>query len=321
MVADSNQRNAAIAMRIGLSVWFGIVLAAWFGWFRIGIIEVLFLSAVWVVVPAGILMIPRLNAGSTGTSFWRWMVFIAAASATSSFTVENERLAGALVVPWMAVSACIAWEGARRIARYRLTSFSQFCFAAGEGYLVVGGIWLLMSRLGMHPAGFQEPIVLLTAVHFHFAGFLTALLAGLAWSELFPRGGLALRTLMTGAILGPGLLGLAFLVGPKFKLGAVVLIVAGQCAIAATMARIGVARLSEAQGWLLLASSGALIAGMTFALTWAIGEYPLHSFVNLAQMERIHGTLNAIGFGLIGLSAWVFFPKMADGVRGEGRSQ
>ena len=48
---------------------------------------------------------------------------------------------------------------------------------------------------------------------------------------------------------------------------------------------------------------------MTFALTWAIGEYPLHSFVNLAQMEQIHGVLNAIGFGLIGLSAWVFFPE------------
>jgi hypothetical protein len=249
------------------------------------------------------------------------MVFIAAASATAGFSAEPGRLASALAIPWMVVCTCIAWDAARRIVRYRFESFCQFCFAAGEGYLLVGGAWLLMSRLAMHPAGFQEPIVLLTAVHFHFAGFLTALLAGLAWSEIFPRGRVVLRTLITGAILGPGLLGLAFLAGPKFKLGAVVLIVVGQCAIAVTMARIGVARLAEAQGWLLLASSVALIAGMMFALTWAIGEYPLHAFVNLAQMEEIHGALNAIGFGLIGLSAWVFYPKMPESAPGEGRLQ
>lgn len=248
-------------------------------------------------------------------------MFVAAICATAGFRVEPGRLASALVIPWVLVCGCIAWEGARRIVRYRLTSFSQFCFAAGEGYLVVGGVWLTMSRLAMRPAGFQEPIVLLTAVHFHFAGFLTALLAGLACGERLPRGEAPLEALISGAILGPGLLGLAFLAGPKFKLGAVVLIVVGQCAIAATMARIGIRRRSDQQGWLLLASSGALIAGMIFAFTWAIGEYPLHSFVNLAQMEQIHGVLNAIGFGLIGLAAWVFSPKTPESVPGEGRSE
>jgi hypothetical protein len=308
MDADTDRTIARAAMRFGLIVWGVIVLAARLGWFRIGLIEQLFLAAVWVVVPAGILMIPKFNASSHNLTRRRWIVFAAAAFATAGFRTEPGRLASALVIPWMVVCAFIACEGLRRIARCRLTSFSQFCFAAGEGYLLVGGVWLVMSRIGKHPAGFQEPIVLLTAVHFRFAGFLTGLLAGLAWKQHIPRGRTPLRTLIIGAILGPGMLGLAFLAGPKFKLVAVALIVVGQCAIAATMAGIGIRRLAQAQGWLLVASSGSLIAGMIFALTWAVGEYPLHSFVNLAQMEQIHGVLNAVGFGLIGLSAWVFFP-------------
>ena len=308
MRTETDRRAARGAMRFGIVVWGIIAAAAWIGWVRFGLIEVLFLAAVWVIVPAGILMIPRIHSRTSNLVRWRSVMFIAAACATAGFRAEPGRLASALVIPWVLVCSCVAWEGARRIARYKMTSFSQFCFAAGEGYLAVGGAWLVMSRLGVHPAGFQEPIVLLTAVHFHFAGFLTGLLAGLAWNEFLPRGGAALRTLIAGAILGPGLLGLAFLAGPKFKLGAVVMIVAGQLAIAATMARIGIRRVPDAQGWLLLASSSALIAGMILALTWAIGEYPLHSFVNLAQMEQVHGVLNAIGFGLIGLSAWALFP-------------
>lgn len=321
MISNTDQYKARVAMRIGLLVWAAIVLATRLGWFRLGLIEVLFLSAVWVIVPAGILMIPRLKAGGADISRRKWAVFSAAAAATAGFSAEPGRLASALAIPWMVVCALIAWEGARRIARYRLASFSQFCFAAGEGYLLVGGAGLVMSRLGMHPAGFHEPIVLLTAVHFHFAGFLTGLLAGLAWSQRHSLGESALRILMIGAILGPGILGLAFLAGPKFNLGGVVMIVVGQCAIAASMARIGFRRLSETKGWLLIVSSGALIGGMIFALTWAIGEYPLHSFVNLAEMEQIHGVSNAIGFGLIGLSAWVFFPKMLESLQDEGPLQ
>jgi len=55
--------------------------------------------------------------------------------------------------------------------------------------LAVGGAWLVASRLGMRPMGIQEPIVLLTAVHFHYAGFATATIAAatLRFADLPPR--------------------------------------------------------------------------------------------------------------------------------------
>lgn len=58
-------------------------------------------------------------------------------------------------------------------------------------------------------------------------------------------------------------------------------------------------------GVLLLLFAGAcVILGMALAGIWAIGEYPLHAFVNLEQMARYRGVLNSVGFGLCSLVGW-----------------
>jgi hypothetical protein len=57
---------------------------------------------------------------------------------------------------------------------------------------------------------------------------------------------------------------------------------------------------------LLLAGSACVIFGMALAGIWAVGEYPLHAFVNLEQMARYHGVLNSVGFGLCSLVGWTF---------------
>ena len=45
--------------------------------------------------------------------------------------------------------------------------------------IVVGAVFAFMDRLGVRPFGFSTTIILLTAVHFHFAGFVLVLpLAG-----------------------------------------------------------------------------------------------------------------------------------------------
>jgi len=100
-------------------------------------------------------------------------------------------------------------------------------------------------------------------------------------------------------VLGPGLLSVAFLVGPKVKLAAVVLIVRG-----AIWARDGNDRVAAGTANPIAtnpASSSradAWFSGMALAATWALGEYPLQPLVDLARMERDHGALNAVGFGI-----------------------
>jgi len=63
----------------------------------------------------------------------------------------------------------ILFRSWRRICVCRRQSFPEFCFALGEGYAFVGALWLAASRTGMQLFGFREPIVLLTAIHFHYA--------------------------------------------------------------------------------------------------------------------------------------------------------
>ena len=234
------------------------------------------------------------------------MDYFCGGSSRDNFFLPTGILAASFACAWLLVCAWFALRGLRRLWRYRAHSFSQFCFAAGEAYLIVGGTWLVASRLGLQPVGFQEPIVLLTAVHFHFAGFLSAVLAGLTYGRLREtRWRKLLGAALAGVVAGPGLLGLAFLVGPKVKLAAVILIVVGQFGLATGMTRIALGSVNPVARAMLLLSSGCVVAGMALAASWALGEYPLQSFVELGRMERIHGSLNAIGFGICGLIGWV----------------
>jgi len=301
--------SANLVVPLGAVVWLGMAVGTWSGWPRLGVIELLFLLAPWIVVPLATSLIPSLDSSVSPAGqrpALRWVIFAAATLATISFFLPTGILAASLAGAWLLVCAAFALGGLRRLWRYRAQSFSQFCFAVGEGYLIVGGAWLVASRLGIQPVGFQEPIVLLTAVHFHFAGFLSAVLAGLTYERLRDiRWSKPLRAALAGVVLGPGLLGLAFLVGPKVKLAAVMLIVAGQFGLAAGMVRVAMDAANPVGRTMLLLSSGCVVAGMVLAGTWALGEYPLQPFVDLGRMERYHGALNAVGFGICGLIGWM----------------
>ena len=297
----------------GGPVWVILVTGVFLGNFRLSIFELLFLLAPWVVVPLVLSLVPATSPNriaGVSAAMIRHLLFPGAALATVSFFLREGRAAGALVCLWLLVAIALASHGLERLVRSRMKSFSEFCFAVGEGYTLVGALWLLASRLGLQPLGFHEPIVLLTAVHFHYAGLMAAVLAGLVASDPgMIRLPLALRIALLFAVLGPGLLGLAFLVGPKMKLAAVGLMVIGECGIALGTFRIGLAHAKGTGGRMLVVGSACVIFGMALAGVWAVGEYPLHGFVNLEQMARYHGVLNSLGFGLCSLVGWTLLSR------------
>jgi YndJ-like protein len=294
----------------GAAIWSAIAIASYFNWFRLDLVELLFLLAPWAIVPSALTLTPALEKSYPIGIFrsQRWLFFVAAAPCTISFLYPVGITAAILCVYWLLICLCIAWGGINRLFTFRAESFPQFCVAVAECYIAVGGIWLVMSRAGLHPAGFQEPIVLLTAVHFHFAGFLSSIFAGLTYDQLQttkwakPR-----RIILLGTLLGPGLLGISFLISPKLKLIAVILIVIGQCGLAAGMARISTTIARGASSVLLMLAAASVAIAMIYAAKWALGEYPLQPMTDLSHMERIHGVLNSIGFSAIGLVGWLKF--------------
>lgn len=289
----------------GSLIWLVLLTGLLLNSFPLSIFDLLFLLAPWVIVPLALSLVPV--GGDNGLSrvsgrVIRYLLFPGAALTTASFFLRSGRAAAVLTCMWLIVCSGLALDGLVRLFRTRLQTFREFCFGIGEGYALVGALWLLASRIGLQPVGFHEPIVLLTAVHFHYAGLMAAILAGLASpSKNIP---LFLRIALFCAVVGPGLLGLAFLAGPKLKLAAVGMMVIGECGIAISTFRIGWSAPQSIGRHLLLAGSVCVIFGMALAAIWAVGEYPLHMFVNLEQMARYHGVLNSVGFGLCSLVGW-----------------
>jgi hypothetical protein len=55
---------------------------------------------------------------------------------------------------------------------------------------------------------------------------------------------------------------------------------------------------------LLGVSALSLVIGMMLVGAYAVGEYTERYWLVIPQMARFHGTANALGFALCGLSGW-----------------
>jgi YndJ-like protein len=289
---------------IGAAVWSVLAVASLSPKVHLGIIEVLFLLGPWMVVPLGADLV-RGALASKSSVVLDWVLLAAASLTTVSFFLDDRIAAVWFAGSWLLVCAAFAGDGLRRFVISGTKSFTQFCFAAGEGYLLVAGAWLVASRAGVQLLAFREPIVLLTAVHFHFAGFASAVLAGLTYERFREsRWRMLLGVALLAVVCGPGILALAFLLGPKVKLAGALLIAVGQLGLASGMVRVGIYAKNSSGRWLLFVAGASVAAGMILAAIWAMGEYPLQAFVNIRQMAEFHGVLNAVGFAVCGLAGW-----------------
>lgn len=99
---------------------------------------------------------------------------VAAAMLAISLVGAAGPVAGLLAGPWAASAVITAFGRLAPAARRgpRRDGVASVGRDAAAAFLVVGAVAAVLSRLGVRPFGFSEPIVLLTAVHFHVAGFV-----------------------------------------------------------------------------------------------------------------------------------------------------
>ena len=287
---------------IGSAVWVLAAGAAATGAVDLTLIDVLLVLAPLVIVPVGLVV-----AGGNDARAVVLLRLAAAALTVPALLAERGGGAGALAVPWLAVAVSLAVAGA--VAWVRRPDFGPAALArlASPVYLTVGAAWLVASRLGMEPVGIGEPIVELTAVHFHFAGFAAALLAARTYevaSPVTPRWATA-GTLLT--IGSPPIVALGFTTGSApAQIGGALLLSIGVWIVAAlTLAAVLPLTAGAAAKALLGASALSVGAPMVLAVFWAAGQHYDVPALDVPAMARIHGTLNAFGFSLAGLLGWV----------------
>jgi hypothetical protein len=302
-----------VASVFSFLLWCAIASAALLGRIWLGPIEVLFLLAPLVHVPLGLQLVRRLRGQFSpfGRLAMR-LIPLGALAAAASFWPHTGLAAGLLAGGWLLICLLAAAEGLVLVFRGVYRSAEDSCLAVGLLYLAVGGVWLVLSRSGATPMHFAEPIILLTAVHFHFTGFALPVIAaatGRRLSTVAPHSPSAslFPYVAAGIIAGPAILAGGFvLASPLWKLVAA-LFLATICILLSVLLFSVAPQIKPRSAQVLLSiSATSLIFGMVLAGLYVIGDFTQRYWLLIPRMARLHGTANALGFALCGLAGWAF---------------
>jgi len=268
----------------------------------LGLLELLFLLAAWVIVPLGLDFVPE----SLPVRLARKLQPVAALLATISFFLPTGRPAAILAAPWVILNGLVALGGLMAAKDAFRGGIPSLLTLAAMMFPPVGGVHLVSSRLGYPLSGFPEPIILLTAVHFHYTAFAAPILASLTCRNLSGPMATLARAGGIGLVGGTPLLAAGFLFSPTLKFVAVGILVASILAAAGcqmTALRNLKVRRSRV---LLLVSSLAVIGGMILAAVFEHGVSTGRTWISIPEMAWSHGLLNGIGFSLCGLLAYTY---------------
>ena len=268
---------------VGLAIWFACL-----AFLQVPLAAQILLLAPLVIVPR---LIPLLPPRSRIVSMGGWESLLTALPLLAAFYLSPAPVAAAFVLPWLA----FALLGTTAAIRHGLTQLPSILLPrrlpdlgidVALGFWSVGAAFTLMDRLGVE-TGFSPVIVLLTATHFHFAGFgLLALASLLAASRPW------LRSSVIGLIVGIPLTALGFVLSSD-PINAVGALVVGSSGIGVGIALL-TGRFTEPAGWLSRAAGVALLVGMPMGIAWSLAILTGQSFVDLETMVRTHGALNSM---------------------------
>jgi hypothetical protein len=247
-----------------------------------------------ILMLAPLVIVPRLLR-------WPgWPALLAALPLVIAFALPPGPIAAVLTGPWIVLSfAALAATVREALPRLRvlltLDRTPDLGNAAATGFLAVGATFLTTDRLGLQPLGFAPVIILLTAVHFHFAGFGLLTIA----SRLARR--LAWITLpVVGLILGIPITALGFVLDSLW-IGAVGAVIVGGSGLVVGLGLLAAlpAPSLDRVAWRL--AGLALLIAMPLGIGWSVALLVGASLMPLDLMVRTHGVLNALAVTLVAL--------------------
>lgn len=231
----------------------------------------------------------------------------AAAAVLVAFLMPRGPVAGALVVPWIAMAVALAIAGIAAARRGEHPHLSRVNLIVAHLFFPIGTVWLLLLRLGTGPAHVPSTTVMLAALHFHFSGFaLQMLIAATARRIPTSASGLARlqRVVAIAAIASIPLIAAGNLlqIGVVKTLG-VASVVLASAGLAAVSVVVALATAEAIARRLLLASAGSVGAAMLLAGIFRAGEVLGTAWIGIDTMVTTHGLLNALGFVTCGVIA------------------
>ena len=241
-----------------------------------------------------------------------------------SFALERGALAAAVSAPWLITTAAMALVALLRVARdpRRLLRAPQLCMDAALAFPLIGAAWTTLSRLGARPLDFSDQVVLLTGVHFHYAGLALPLAAALALrtATRYFRNLTALLVVAGTPLVAAGIT-LSQVANAQLPeaFAAWTMALGGLC-VAALHAREALRRGNATLSRCLFGIAALSLAfGMLLAIAYGSRNYIDIGALDFGWMRALHGSANALGFSLPALAAWLISeqrrPWLTDGHR------
>jgi hypothetical protein len=303
---NSLSKFARISATAGAVVWLLLLLTITSDSRETEIIHKVVFFGMLVIVPLGLSLVPIENE----RGFYRVAVLaqpVAAVPAIASFFFPAGLLAASLSSAWLILSIFIALFGVVRFKSRGLYPIAESSIDAGLLYLTVGAGWLVVYRMGVQPLDYGETIILLTVVHFHFAGFAAPIIAGLSGKVLatrnYPRKMFGVSVFAIVAAMPLVAAGITF--SPWLGFVGALLISIGLLLLAVLTFGWVIPAVASLAGRVLLAI-GALstCAAMVLACLYAYSLATKILIIDIPTMALTHGLLNAFGFVTCSLLAW-----------------
>ena len=267
------------------------------------------LLAPLVVFPMGIdiLLRSELFQDSQILGVVRKWAFLPAMLFVFAYLLKPGWLALVMALPWVVVTVMIAWIGASRILDTMWKEVSGFCLASGMVYLSMAGVWIVFDRTGFRPLDYDPEIVFLTIVHFHYAGFILPLVSGLAIRETGGTIGKIIGYMIVSGIslVAAGIVFSRLGFGPDWEgISAWWMAISG-LAVAGMHLRLFFKKEISMKVRVLWAFAATMLAGgMLLAGLYGTRYLAPLSGLDIPAMRALHGTMNAVGFGLFATLGW-----------------
>lgn len=305
------QRSAAV----GLLVSIVLLLTTTSDSHETELIHKIVFYAFLVIVPLALSLVPAGDLRGS-LKLLRLILLVqpvAAIITIVSFFVEKGLLSAGLSIAWFILTALIAMFGLTRLLARRFYPLEELSIDAGLLYLPVAGLWLVVYRLGVQPFDYGETIILLTVVHFHFAGFAAPIIAGMVGRMLVGRT-LATRqsqpskifpVIVVALVAAMPLIAAGITFSPLLGLIGTLLLTTGLVLLAVlTLARAWPAIASTSARILLVIAALSSCAAMVLACLYAYSIVTYTLIIRIPTMAMTHGLLNAFGFVTCSLIAW-----------------
>jgi hypothetical protein len=310
----------------GAVAWVASLIAGLAGAVALGPVDRFIALAVLVLVPLGLGLLdardgPRSPLSPIADPVGRLAAGLslpAALAVLAALVWTGDPAVGiALTLPWVAVTGGLSLAGLDRLWTRGVRPLPELSVTAALLYVPVGAVALTLHLAGVS-FHFRPIIIKLTAVHYHYAGFVLTLVAGVVSRRLAgpdrrlasgPAGRLSDAVLLV-IVANIGIIAIGITFSPVVEVVAVAFFTVAVAAFGALVLRFVVPAVDRPAGALLALAAVALFCTMALALAYGYSEWVVAAgatradrLIGIGGMIRYHGALNAFAFALPALLA------------------